>query len=354
MARSEAEQAPAMMDSDDSSSAWNRNSGPMARPAPVTSTPLGGRSRGQWMRRVWQRVGSINANANELPRHRQAVTEAENRLRAEPNSRDRHRDLYRALARVGDLERAQDIAEQWVSRDQLDPEALIALSDVLARRGERNDALRLLTGVVDLETDNRDLHERLAEAFDRAGDATRACSHRVALAESDGATADQIADAIRCERSLGQATLAGHLLSAINEQRTRRRVERALGRTPRDRGIRGDLMLEALWSGMQDIDISLINNRGERISWMGGRSNVVGESARTNGRERLGLRWTPRGTYYIEVSRTDPSDTTPITGTITVRALRARQTLNFTLLGPNARIGSVRVNRESRLVPAGF
>ena len=310
-----------------------------------------GRGRGRWMRRVWERSGAVHANAAVLPRHQQAVAEAEEALRQQPDSRDRHRDLFRALARAGNLERAEQIAEQWLTRDQLDPEALIALSDVVGRQGRRDEALRLLTGVVDLEPDSSELQERLAEAFERAGKPLRACRHRVALAEADGAEVDEIVAALRCERSLSHQGSANQLLDSLSDSRLRTRVERAASRSPRTRGVHGDVMLEATWSGSQDLDLTLVNSHGQRISWMGGRSNVVGESATTPGRERLGLRWTPVGTYYIEVSRTDPADTTPVSGQVSVRALGSRRNLDFSLTGAQTTVGRLRVRRQSRLVP---
>lgn len=322
-----------------------RRSGRARRRAPPR------RPGGRWMRRVWERVGRISTGTDERTRDRQAVTEAEAALRENPNSRDRHRDLVRALARVGDLERAEDVAEQWLDRDQLDPEALIYLADIVARQGRRDEAVRLLSGVVDLQPDTEELHERLAEAYERANQLDRACSHRVALAELDEADADEIAEAIRCEQSQGQHHLASQLMDSVTDSAEQRRVERELTRTPRSRPVNGDLMLEATWSGPQDLDISLVTSRGDRISWMGGRSNVVGDSVQVPGRERLGLRWTPVGTYDIEISRTNPSDTTPVSGQIRVRLLRETRVISFTLMGNQTRVGRVQVRRVSRMVP---
>ena len=335
---------------------------PMARPMPGASsapgpqaaarrrTPPRGRRGGRWMRRVWERQGSVNPSVVERPAERQAVFQAEEALRMSPDSRDRHRDLVRALGRVGDLARAEEVAEQWLSRDQLDPEALISLADIVGRQGRRDEAVRLLTGVVDLRPDAEALHQRLAGAFDRAGQPARACAHRVTLAELDGADAASIAAGIRCEQALGQHVLANQLLDGVSDSGARRRVERALTTPPRAQAPRGDTMLEATWSGPQDLDLSLINSNGQRISWMGGRTNVVGDSARVPGREQLGLRWTPVGTYYIEVTRTDPGDMTPISGQIRVRTLGQVRNIPFTIVGPQARVGQVRVRRVSRMV----
>jgi hypothetical protein len=209
----------------------------------------------------------------------------------------------------------------------------------------------MLTGIVDLQPDEVALHERLVEAFERAGMPRRACSHRVAIAEIEGDDATAMGAALRCERAIGEHELAGQLLESLSDPSARTRAERAATTPPRTRPIRGDLMVEATWASGQDLDLSIVNSRGTRISWMGGRNNVVGESARTPGSERLGLRWTPRGSYVIEVSRTNPDDLTPISGQLRIRILGQTQTVPFTLMGDRVGVARVTVRRESRMVP---
>ena len=70
------------------------------------------------------------------------------------------------------------------------------------------------------------------------------------------------------------------------------------------------MLLEASWTGSADGDLTLVTPQGTRISWMGGRTTVVGDDATRLGRERLGLRRATPGTYYVEVTRADPNDTT--------------------------------------------
>jgi ferric-dicitrate binding protein FerR (iron transport regulator)/Mg-chelatase subunit ChlD len=321
---------------------------PVRPPQPVPPPPNGA---GRWMKRVWERVGSIAVAGDPTPRDHRAVQQAEQALQQAPHSRDRHRDLFRAVAHLGDLNRAETVASQWISRDQLDAEALIALADTWGRQGRRDEALRLLTGIVDVEPDNGALHRRLAEAYERAGQGDQACAHRIARAEVDGSEAAIVGAAVACERRLGHHVMADLLLAAIEDQALRRRVEQAATTPPRQRRHHGDLMINASWNGTQDLDISLINQRGTRISWMGGRRNVVSQQARVPGSEQLGLRWTPPGRYVIEVSRTDPHDPSPLTGQVTVQLLGERQRIPFTLTGPNTVVGRVRVRRESRLVP---
>ena len=276
----------------------------------------------------------------------QAVTRAEEALRQEPDSRDRHRDLVRALARAGELERALEVTEQWIVRDQLDPEALTMLADLTGRTGRRDESIRLLSGVVELQPDSRTLHERLANAFERAGDEARACSHRIALSEIASDDVGVVAAAVRCSRALGDQASADQVLAGIGNSALRASVEQAAAGDGSSRRVAGELMLEATWDGGGDLDLSLITPQGSRLSWMGGRRTVVGADASAEGHERLGLRGVWGGSYVIEVSRTGANDDGPISGEVVVSALGSRRTLPFTLSGERATLGRVTVQRR--------
>ncbi len=316
--------------------------------APRRPPPRGGR----WMRREWYRVGSVDADPDYRTSWRDRVTTAEAALRESPDSRDRHRDLVRALTRVGELERAREVTEAWIERDQLDPEALIYLSDIVGREGDREQAMRLLSGIVDLEPDDRVLHERMANAFDRAGMPERACAHKVSLAEIRPDDVEVQAEAVRCERGLSRRDAADMLLGALDDDDERRRVEEEVAQNHAPSRPHGEIMLDATWSGSSDVDLSLITPQGTRISWMGGRTNVVGEDGSRVGAEKLGLRRAAPGSYMIEVNRIDPDDHDTITGRIAVRAVDGRRTIPFTLTGERVVIGRIDVRRESRMVPS--
>jgi hypothetical protein len=315
-------------------------------PPPPMRRPMPG---GQWMRRVWYRTGSVVRDGDIRGQDLRGVAVAEAALAETPDSRDRTRGLYRALARAGDLGRARELVDRWIERDQLDPDALTSLSDVLGRQGKRDEAVRILSGIVDLRADDATLQERLAAAFDRATMPERACSHRIALAEIRRTDADAIATAVRCERALGHDAAAGRMLSAISDTALRTRVEAAVARVPTPARVGGDLMLNATWSGGEDLDVSIVTSTGSRLSWMGGRTTVVGENATSTSRERLGLRHTPAGTYYVEISRTRPGSTTAISGTISAEILGMNGSLPFHLSGDRVVAGRIEVTRESRM-----
>ncbi len=319
----------------------------------------GGGGRGHWERWVTVRVGSVSSTSTTSPRDEEAARAAELRLEAEPNNRDRHRAAVRLLARAGRVDRALEVADAWIARDRMDPDALAARADLLARSGHRDEALRVLTGIVDLRPDDVALQERLALAFERAGLAERSCAHRIAMAEIDTSNADRLGRAVGCERALGEGPLANILLGSAREASTRTRAERVAG-TPASRlPSSGELMLEASWVGGDDLDLALITTDGTRVSWMGGRPNVVASTPMGDGRETLGLRSARLGTYLIEVSRTRGLEVSrtrgsdaarPISGTVRVRVRDATQTLRFTLTGERVTIGRATVRNERRLV----
>ena len=206
----------------------------MRRRAPMRNQRL--------MRREWYRVGSVSTDGSTRSSLASRVTAADAALRENPDSRDRHRDLVRALSAAGELERALEVVESWMERDRLDPEALIHKADLLGRQGRKDEAVRWLSGIVDLQPDDRSLQERLADAFDRQGAADRACQHRVSIAElrageiSSGGTSRRRAQggvaaatgaALRCARALGRSASAERLLATLPNDRTRQAAESA-------------------------------------------------------------------------------------------------------------------------------
>jgi tetratricopeptide (TPR) repeat protein len=305
------------------------------------------------MRRVYYREGEIAASATPTAQELRMVSDAQAALAQNPNSRDRQRDLVRALSRAGQLDRARDEAQKWLDRDRLDPEALTYLADVLGRLGERDQSVRLLSGIVDLQGDDRVLHERLAQAFERAGKPERACSHQIALAEIAPTDVDLVAAAVRCERALGRPDGADHILALAADPDTRARVEESAARAPTPVRLSGNILLHARWGGPSDLDLSLVTPQGTRVSWMGGRTQAFGQESAAQGAERLGLRTASTGSYILEVARTDPSDRAPVSGAVEINVLGTRRNVPFTL-GPDPRTAIARVNivRRFRLEPA--
>lgn len=320
-----------------------RAAAPMAQARPTPSRP------GQWMHRVWYRTGDVAADGVPGQREIEAASRAEEELRLAPDSRDRHRAAVRALARVGRLDRALEISESWISRDRLDPEALAARADVLGRMGQRDEAIRVLSGVLDLRPDDQALQERLASSLERAGDTERACASRVSIAESHLGDPALVGAALRCERTAGFRSLADALLASVRDERTRARASDIAGNLPSAGSSHRDLSVDASWSGAVDLDITIVAPDGTRISWMGGRTTVVGRDAAAIGRETLGLTRATVGSYVIEVGRTHLDDHRPITGELRIRSLDSSRTIPFRLEHERVEVARARIRRESRL-----
>ena len=347
----ELEDNPGRADRDEKKS--ERAKKPADRKTPAKEAPAPRLDGRRWvqMRREWFRVGSVARFDGVHPNILDAVSRAETQLRLEPNSRERHRALVQALAYAGDLERAHTVAGQWLERDRLDPEALGYLADVLARMGRRDDSIRTLSGAVDLQPDDRALHERLAAAFERVGAADHACAHRIALAAILPADATVAGRAVRCQRAIGRIDGAERLLLSAADASARQKIELAAAEPPSTERATGDLILRASWSSSTDLDISLIAPDGKRISWLGGRRGVTADGAGRPGSESIALRRIPAGNYLVEIARTDPADRSPVTGSVHVRVLGVDRELHFDLATDHATVGRIAVARKSRLVP---
>ncbi len=306
----------------------------------------------------------------------QRAEQALAKLRENPDSRDRHRAAVRALSRAGRLQEAERLARQWLERDPKDPEALTYLSDAVGRLGRRAEAIRLLTGIVDLAPEEEKLHERLARAFERAGWQEASCAERLWLASEEPEAAptagearhavvskevERLARARQCVEAAGY----GHLKASIGLPQGWAPRWTA-GRSERDeerRLRRAQLRLEASWQvegGVPlDLDLSIVTPQGTRVSWLGGRRSVVGEAATTPGVERLGLRRLPRGTYRIEIGtvgfvqdQRPPGNGPPpalaqaagrrVRGTVTVVARGRRRTVPFEFVVPSTDAPAVR------------
>ena len=312
--------------------------------------PRGRRGGGRWMKRVYYDVAAIGEFTGNSDKMNEVVGRFEQELIDNPDSREKHRALVQALSYSGDLKRAYQVATQWLERDKLDPQALTYMADILGRQGNRDDSLRLLSGIVDIDPDNTKLQTRLAEAYDLAGDTEHACSHRTALAELTD-DAKVIGAAVRCQRALGDAEAANDILAAISTEALRKKVDKAaaIGAATANKN-RSQLSVDATWEGGSDLDISIVTPQGTRLSWMGGRDGIVVTDTRATKHEKLAIAKIKRGNYLVEVSRTKVGDTTPIAGTLVIDVHGTKRTLAFELTGDTVVVGRLAITTESRLV----
>jgi len=367
-ARRAAKKAPAKMDSDFAAEAAVDSVGdkPAATPAPAPPQPktsvaanrtrFGGGGAGVGyrggmfaMRRTWVRVPSISAYDAVNPAITKAIGDAERALAKSPDSRERHRALVQALSYAGEIDRAHAVAQKWLERDRLDPQALGYQADLLGRDGKRDEALRLLAGVVDLDADRVATHERMVTAYEHVGRTSQACSHRIALASIEGKDAKAGAAAVRCLRTLDREADAQLVIAGLADDATRAAMEKSLTTAEPAVKAGGDLVVDAHWDGgTADLDVSLVTPDGTRVSWMGGRSDVRVVDATSTSKEQLAIRSLKRGHYLLEVARGVPSTTT-VRGTLDVVVLGSRKSIPFELTGARKTVARVSVNLEERV-----
>ncbi len=300
------------------------------------------------MRRTWVRVPAVSPYDGVNDAIKRAIATTDAALANSPDSREKHRALVQALAYAGEIDRARDVANRWLDRDKLDPQALGYQADLLGRDGQRELALRTLAGLVDLDADRPALHERMVRAYEVSGRLAQACGHRIALAALQPTEVAVSGAAIRCLRTLGRDRDADLIVRALPDDAARAAAEKAAMITPAATRIGGDLVIDARWAGGADLDLSLVTPEGTRVSWMGGRPDVMVADTTSGERERLAVRSLKRGNYLVEVTRGSLS-IGPIRGTIDITVLGTKTSLPFELLGSRAVVGRIAVSLREQL-----
>ncbi len=321
------------------------------------------------MKRVFERRAAFEI-ANTLAQDTVTkVAAAETALAGQPDSRDKTVALYALYATSGRLGEAQELTARWSGRDALDPDALLARADLAARQGDRERAIRILGGIADVRPGDKTIQTRLADLNDAVSNPARACAHRIALADLAVTDVKALTAAVSCARSHGMVDLAEVMRRDLDDK-TRAAVDRQLAvsvTAPVATAVRGDVQVTAEWNGAADLDIAIIDAQGRRTSWLGGTNTKVTVSAlnATSTRtESLGLLGLGSGSYIVEISRADGSNSANnvaftndvVTGEVTLRMPGGGvRKLPFRLNGARAEVGTLRVFFESKLVPVdGF
>jgi tetratricopeptide (TPR) repeat protein len=313
------------------------------------------RPSGQWMRRTWVREATVGGAKAPLRWEERRVEQYTEALEQNRDSRDRHRMLYLALSRVGELGKALDVAESWWARDRLDPEALERMAEIEVSRGRADRAVRLIGGLADLQPREASVHERLAAMYDAAGRSGAACAHRRALAALRPDDADALAAAHRCLVENDRGAAAEALVDRVENEMTRSRLRARLAESVVESGSVGrDLRIEADWDGVAELDLVLVHPDGRRSSWIGGVTGIAVKDADARREERIGLRTLQQGAYRIEVVRRDSDDSDrTVSGTLRIRAMGTDRRIRFTIGRGETRVSaaSIDVTRREVLVP---
>jgi tetratricopeptide (TPR) repeat protein len=304
------------------------------------------------MRRIWERHGEVFTD-RFVPKAAaaSALNDAERELSRDDSRRANLKKAFALSSAAGDLAQAARLAERWLEKEPLDPEAITALADVEARRGNRDLAIRMLGSVLDVRPGDTASHKRLARLERWAGHADLACRHSIAIAEGRSTDTALVADAVRCARATSMPEVAEALLAAAPAGDRDAIERRLLQAAPDDAALSGDLRLEASWNGGSDIDLSLLDTEGHRVSWLGAgtRSVISARDATSTVREGLALRGAPPGEYVVELTRGSGAGSAQ--GELIVTIAGATRRVPFSFEGDRKAIALVRIDMRSRLVP---
>jgi hypothetical protein len=303
------------------------------------------------MRKVWERTARIVVPVDVPAITTEAVAAAERAAEGD-TARTPLKSLYALYFKSGDIDRAATVAERWSAKDPLDPDALTARADVAAARGERDLAIRILGSVVDVRPGDHKAQWRLARLHRWAGRAELGCRHSSAVAQIRTNDAKSLSEAVRCAREVGQSGLASDLLSSADDA-TRTAAERLLGEPVADpNALNGDITLQATWESGDDLDLSMLEPEGYRVSWLGAPTKAVitANDVQSTQREGLALRGSSPGDYVVELTR-PKGHTGTVRGTLQIVAAGERRSVPFVLDGGRTRLALIKVSSHSRLVP---
>ena len=316
---------------------------------------------GQWMRRVWFRTSLVAADDRPAV-DAVKVEAARAALAASPDARQRHADLARLLVRQGNLEEVEALASRWAERNPLDVDALTLRATARAWRGDRDGALRVLSGTLASPSMTAaaqvDVASSLARAEERAGRAVEACALRVAAAEGKASDAGLVASAIACERAQARTASADRWLAFAKDGAARTRLSAAAAKVTPGGGLSdtvfGDVVVDATWdaSAGVDLDVGIVDPSGRRLSWASAARNVRASDCTSSAHEAMAVSSGTTGRFVVEVVRAGGSSSDrPVSGKLRITSLGQTQTVPFVLVGSRAQVARVDVRMDSRLEP---
>jgi hypothetical protein len=314
---------------------------------------------GRWMRRVWFRSAAITpggagvVDASKLEAARAA-------LLATPDARQAHEALAKLLVQLGDASELDSLAREWSSRDPLDADAIALRATVRARRGDRDGALHVFSGVLSSLTMSSaalaDVARALARAEERAGRPDVACALHVAAAERKPADPDTVGAAVACERVSGKRASEARWLGAMKDDAARARVAAAAAKASAvsfaEGPVTGDVVVDANWDPVAgaDLDLAVVDPSGHRLSWASPASNVRATDCTSLSHEALAVSSPATGPFVLEIARASGGDEVrPITGTMRVTSHGHTQLVPFVLSGDRTQAARVDVRLDSRL-----
>lgn len=280
------------------------------------------------MKKVWYRTARWARDTSATGSELSELSSAETRYDENRASRDRLVSLVRSYIKLGHLDRAEGLVATWLEKDRLDVEALVTAADVAALRGNPTRSRDFLASAVEVDYRRGAGHERMRQLLERAGNADLACAHARTHAQVDLANVDAQVAAVRCGADRNRVVSR---LSASNA----RKVKRALKKRVTKLRVRGSMKLTATWrtrdGGQADLDISVIQPSGRRVSWQGGGKAVRAADVTSGARETLAFRTVERGRYRVVIVRSSTATAGAISGSIVVNAHGSKRSVPFQL-----------------------
>ncbi len=301
------------------------------------------------MRRTWVRSARILA-PDGSPVSPSALADARRALQEKPDAPARNAKLARLLVAAGasyDTELDALIAG-WQRKDPADADLLDIRADRMAASGNREEALRIRSGVwSSTSTDEAArvlLVDNLAAA---AASAEDTCRFQTVSALLQPARKDRVAQALACAPGDARAELR----TAFESQGA------GLGMLPsvKDAALRGDFLAKASWLAPVDVDLVLVGPDGRRYDLTSRVKGVSVRDARLKGAEQLAVSARGQGSYSLRVVRGDDS-TVPVDGRIELKALGGgTRTMPFALAGREAEVARIAVSLKPVFTPvSGF
>lgn len=284
------------------------------------------------------------------------IDELARRVALDPTKRSAHGRLVRSAIRAGHPD-ATEFARAWAEVDPEHPAALRSLADMLASAGDPM-AARAYASAAEVRPFDAKQHRALAAGLAGKGDLTRACSHRHAIVSIDPTKVEHHAAFVRCLAKAGRPDDARRALAdgrarakgkakALTSTLTLLEAELARLAVPPEVQLHRGAQLRASlsWSGEDELDVVVVDRRGNRLSAM-----RPGDKLRTRegrGFEELTMRKVKRS-VFVEVTRLSDTaeaslaSTAPVSGTLTIKTSGGRRkTIPFTMRGGTVRLAKV-------------
>jgi Vault protein inter-alpha-trypsin domain/FecR protein/von Willebrand factor type A domain len=303
-----------------------------------------GRRRRILMKKVWYRVAKIRNHKEKSSYDFSRVQTAKLLLDKNPNSRDRTRDLIRAYMRSGDYIAAKKLATHWLSKDKLDAGALMALSGIASINGDVKTSIEYLASAIDVDPRNVIAHTRMFKLYKAKGEFKMMCAHALTRALVDPKNWKNQVSAARCtgDTSRHFALLKDNIL---------KRAKKAVIKTERSSSLWERLIVEANWTGNQNLDIVVISPKGRIISWKGGSRRTKSSNVDSKSNEILAASMEERGKYQILIinNEKDLALGHIVKGNVTIKSYGSYRKFPFELSGKIHKLSDIRVTSKFRL-----